>query len=246
MGGTDFRQNIHGLVYAINVADGSVDDGRTVIVPPTWATLQIDVVDEQFVPFRGTYELIRMDTREDYGVGFGADEQPVVCVTSPYGLDLTGGWKADPKIELNDQCLRVPFYLSAPGKPAREQTAQKEQARMALCRGARAGERAEEIAEEIRRRDDTGARWRQRAVRDHDRQDRRIDETPDAEGRRHGQHAADRETGGRGSLRYRHARLGHARTVWRFTVNNMPPSQRGGLDIILRPKPMAHDTYEPG
>ncbi|MCB9598382.1 MAG: beta-propeller fold lactonase family protein [Sandaracinaceae bacterium] len=30
MGGTDFRQNIHGLVYAINVADGSVDDGRTV------------------------------------------------------------------------------------------------------------------------------------------------------------------------------------------------------------------------
>lgn len=52
-----------------------VDDGRTAIVPPTWATLQIDVVDEQFVPFRGTYELIRMDNREDYGIGFGADEQ---------------------------------------------------------------------------------------------------------------------------------------------------------------------------
>ncbi len=30
MGGTDFRQNIHGLVYAIQVADGSVDDARTV------------------------------------------------------------------------------------------------------------------------------------------------------------------------------------------------------------------------
>lgn len=52
-----------------------VDDGRTTVVPPTWATLQVDVVDEQFVPFRGTYELIRMDTREDYGLGFGADEQ---------------------------------------------------------------------------------------------------------------------------------------------------------------------------
>jgi len=52
-----------------------VSDGRTVVVPPRWATLQVDVLDEQFVPFRGTYELIRMDNREDYGIGFGADEQ---------------------------------------------------------------------------------------------------------------------------------------------------------------------------
>jgi len=29
-GGTDFRQNIHGLVYAISLADGSVDAGRTI------------------------------------------------------------------------------------------------------------------------------------------------------------------------------------------------------------------------
>jgi YVTN family beta-propeller protein len=28
--GTDFRQNVHGLVYALNVADGSVDEARTV------------------------------------------------------------------------------------------------------------------------------------------------------------------------------------------------------------------------
>ena len=33
------------------------------------------VVNETFLPFRGTYELIRMSTREDFGIGFGADEQ---------------------------------------------------------------------------------------------------------------------------------------------------------------------------
>ncbi len=64
-----------GTVVQQIVARVEVEDGRTVVVPPTWATLQVDVVDEQFVPFRGTYELIRMDNREDYGLGFGADEQ---------------------------------------------------------------------------------------------------------------------------------------------------------------------------
>lgn len=52
-----------------------VEEGRTTIVPPTWSALELDVVDEQFVPFRGTYELIRVDNREEYGIGFGADEQ---------------------------------------------------------------------------------------------------------------------------------------------------------------------------
>jgi ABC-type uncharacterized transport system auxiliary subunit len=52
-----------------------VEDGKTTIVPPTWAALDVAVVDETFVPFRGTYEIIRMDTREDFGLGFGADEQ---------------------------------------------------------------------------------------------------------------------------------------------------------------------------
>jgi hypothetical protein len=48
--------------------------GRTTIVPPNWAALEVNVVDPQFVPFRGTYELLRADTREVLGPGFGADE----------------------------------------------------------------------------------------------------------------------------------------------------------------------------
>lgn len=78
-----------------------VEEGRTTIIPPTWAALQVDVVDEQFVPFRGTYELIRMDTREDYGVGFGADEQqgerPRVWVLPPglYKIIRAGGTYRD-------------------------------------------------------------------------------------------------------------------------------------------------------
>lgn len=84
-----------------HVARVEVTDGRTTVVPPTWASLQIDVVDEQFVPFRGTYELIRMDTREDYGVGFGADEQqgeqPRVWVLPPglYKIIRAGGTYRD-------------------------------------------------------------------------------------------------------------------------------------------------------
>jgi ABC-type uncharacterized transport system auxiliary subunit len=52
-----------------------VVSGKTTVVPPTWAGLEVAVVDETFVPFRGTYEIIRMESREDYGLGFGADEQ---------------------------------------------------------------------------------------------------------------------------------------------------------------------------
>ena len=71
--------------YEVRVGSGALDqrvasrvrieEGRTTVVPPTWSGLAVEVVDQQFVPFRGTYELIRMDTREDFGVGFGADEQ---------------------------------------------------------------------------------------------------------------------------------------------------------------------------
>ena len=71
--------------YEVRVGSGALDqrvlqrvrveDGRTTPVPPTWSSLEVNVVDEQFVPFRGVYELIRMDTREDYGIGLGADEQ---------------------------------------------------------------------------------------------------------------------------------------------------------------------------
>lgn len=71
--------------YEIRVGSGTgnqqlsvwvrVLDGKTTVVPPTWAALDVAVVDETFVPFRGTYEIIRMETREDFGLGFGADEQ---------------------------------------------------------------------------------------------------------------------------------------------------------------------------
>ncbi len=52
-----------------------VEAGKTTVVPPAWAELDVNVVDETFVPFRGTYEIIRMEKREDFGLGFGADEQ---------------------------------------------------------------------------------------------------------------------------------------------------------------------------
>ena len=52
-----------------------VEAAKTTVVPPTWAGLDVNVVDESFVPFRGTYEIIRMEKREDFGLGFGADEQ---------------------------------------------------------------------------------------------------------------------------------------------------------------------------
>ncbi|HTE55069.1 MAG TPA: ABC-type transport auxiliary lipoprotein family protein [Kofleriaceae bacterium] len=71
--------------YSVHVGSGAVDQqlsvkvrvvaGKTTVIPPTWASLEVAVVDDTFVPFRGTYELIRMASREDFGLGFGADEQ---------------------------------------------------------------------------------------------------------------------------------------------------------------------------
>lgn len=51
-----------------------VDADRVTAIPPKWAALEIEVVDEQFIPFRGTYEVIRMEDRAEFGLGFGADE----------------------------------------------------------------------------------------------------------------------------------------------------------------------------
>jgi ABC-type uncharacterized transport system auxiliary subunit len=71
--------------YEVRIGSGAGDQqtvawvrvvgGKTTVVPPTWAALDVAVVDETFVPFRGTYEVIRMQSREDFGLGFGADEQ---------------------------------------------------------------------------------------------------------------------------------------------------------------------------
>lgn len=57
-----------GIGQAIDIVEG-----ETTLVPVNWGALRIDVTDNKRVPHRGTYELIRADTREPYGTGFGAD-----------------------------------------------------------------------------------------------------------------------------------------------------------------------------
>jgi hypothetical protein len=51
----------------------TVTEGETSLVPVHWGGLRIEVVDDKLIPHRGSYELIRADNREVYGVGFGAD-----------------------------------------------------------------------------------------------------------------------------------------------------------------------------
>lgn len=53
----------------------TVREGRVTIVPPTWATLEVTVVSDTFIPYRGSYELLNMATREFVGVGYGADQE---------------------------------------------------------------------------------------------------------------------------------------------------------------------------
>jgi len=48
-------------------------DAETTLVPISWGALRIEVTDGRRVPHRGGYELIRSDTREVVGTGFGAD-----------------------------------------------------------------------------------------------------------------------------------------------------------------------------
>ena len=79
----------------------AVEEGRTTVIPPSWSGLVVDVVDAQFVPFRGSYELIRMDDREEFGIGFGADrlqgEQLRAWVLPPglYKIIRSGGTYRD-------------------------------------------------------------------------------------------------------------------------------------------------------
>jgi hypothetical protein len=51
----------------------TVTAGQTTLVPVTWGGLAIEVVDKNYVPHRGSYELIRVSDRQPYTVGFGAD-----------------------------------------------------------------------------------------------------------------------------------------------------------------------------
>jgi hypothetical protein len=50
-----------------------VGEGETTLVPVTWGALRIEVTDDHRIPHRGSYEIIRADTREPVGTGFGAD-----------------------------------------------------------------------------------------------------------------------------------------------------------------------------
>jgi hypothetical protein len=50
-----------------------VKEGETTLVPVTWGALRIEVTDDHRIPHRGSYDIIRADTREPVGTGFGAD-----------------------------------------------------------------------------------------------------------------------------------------------------------------------------
>lgn len=67
--------------------DVDVVEGQTVIVKPDWAALDISVVDVNFVPFLGTYEIVRMQDHEYLGTGYGVNEelgqQTLVWITAP-------------------------------------------------------------------------------------------------------------------------------------------------------------------
>lgn len=70
-------------IYEVKIGSGTLSDkfsrrvlvkeGRTTIVPATWSSLVVNVVDDRRDPFRGSYELIRLPDRKNLGVGLGAD-----------------------------------------------------------------------------------------------------------------------------------------------------------------------------
>jgi hypothetical protein len=70
-------------------AEVEVQELQTAVVPVSWAGLAVHMVDEHFNSLRGSYELIKVETREFMGVGFGADEQagePVATWIAMAGL----------------------------------------------------------------------------------------------------------------------------------------------------------------
>ncbi len=69
--------------YVVLISSGSptqgvsisidVVEGETVLIPVQWGALQVEVTDDHRTPHRGSYELIRADTRQPVGTGFGVD-----------------------------------------------------------------------------------------------------------------------------------------------------------------------------
>jgi hypothetical protein len=68
-------------IYNVHIGTGStkqrivksviIDEGKTTALYPTWAGLQIDVVNENNIPFRGSYEMARLDEFEPFGRTYG-------------------------------------------------------------------------------------------------------------------------------------------------------------------------------
>ena len=50
-----------------------VTEGETTVVPVTWGALRVEVVDSRNIPHRAGYELIRVEDRDLFGIGYGAD-----------------------------------------------------------------------------------------------------------------------------------------------------------------------------
>ena len=62
-----------GAITQTMTVDVEVLAGDTLIIEPNWSGLVVEVVDENNIPFNGTYELIRTEDRELMGLGFGVD-----------------------------------------------------------------------------------------------------------------------------------------------------------------------------
>jgi hypothetical protein len=57
------------------VRSATVEEGKTVPVIPDWAGLTVETVDSMATPFRGEYELVRIDEFQTYGRGLGTNPE---------------------------------------------------------------------------------------------------------------------------------------------------------------------------
>lgn len=64
-----------------------VREGKTSMVEVNWGGLRVEVVDETLIPFRGSYELVALPSKESFGLGSGARRE--------YGERL-GTWIVQP------------------------------------------------------------------------------------------------------------------------------------------------------
>jgi hypothetical protein len=62
-----------GAIKQMMTYEVEVSAGETTVVEAAWGGLKIEVVDENNIPHRGTYEIIRAEDRELFGIGYGAD-----------------------------------------------------------------------------------------------------------------------------------------------------------------------------